>query len=169
VIVCVPDPCHSKPVEARPAQQAVSQQPGPQPASPQAAVPPPTVPDASDIRQDLALFDAVFGLPAARLPVDNSLAASAWPWLASGEEGGGRRDHARDRLGRRHPDDPHPAPVQPGKLDRSSGRRAAAILSEGAVLSIGGSPEDCFTPAEVAGLNSARQTAKNHQMASRPG
>jgi subtilase family serine protease len=40
----------------------------------------------TDIRQDLALFDAVFGLPAARLQVDTSLAGSAWPWLAGGEE-----------------------------------------------------------------------------------
>ena len=32
------------------------------------------------------MFDAVFGLPAARLQVDTSLAGSASPWLASGEE-----------------------------------------------------------------------------------
>ena len=42
--------------------------------------------DASDIRQDMAKFDAMFGLPVARLRVVNSLAGSATPWLASGEE-----------------------------------------------------------------------------------
>jgi len=43
-------------------------------------------PDASDIRQDMARFDRLFGLPPARLRVVNSLAGSASPWLASGEE-----------------------------------------------------------------------------------
>src|SRR5262249_36801455 len=42
--------------------------------------------DASDIRQDMARFDRLFGLPPARLRVVNSLAGSASPWLASGEE-----------------------------------------------------------------------------------
>ena len=50
------------------------------PQEPQQPVP------VTDIRQDLALFDAVFGLPAARLQVDTSMAGSASPWLASGEE-----------------------------------------------------------------------------------
>jgi hypothetical protein len=40
----------------------------------------------TDICQDLALFDALFSLPAARLQVDTSLAGSAWPRLAGGEE-----------------------------------------------------------------------------------
>jgi subtilase family serine protease len=43
-------------------------------------------PQITDIRQDLALFDTVFGLPAAQLQVDTSLASSASPWLAGGEE-----------------------------------------------------------------------------------
>ena len=37
-------------------------------------------PDASDIRQDMARFDSLFGLPPARLRVLNSLAGSASPW-----------------------------------------------------------------------------------------
>ena len=40
----------------------------------------------SDIRQDLAQFDSLFGLPAAHLRVVRSLAPSASPWLANGEE-----------------------------------------------------------------------------------
>jgi subtilase family serine protease len=47
-----------------------ARKPGP---DPQSSVP------VTDIRQDLALFDAVFGLPAARLQVDTSLAGSAPP------------------------------------------------------------------------------------------
>src|SRR5579863_7816685 len=42
--------------------------------------------DAVDIRQDMAQFDRMFHLPAARLQVVNSLAGSASPWLAGGEE-----------------------------------------------------------------------------------
>jgi subtilase family serine protease len=40
----------------------------------------------SDIRKDLAGFDATFGLPAARIRVVNSVAHSTTPWLAEGEE-----------------------------------------------------------------------------------
>ena len=40
----------------------------------------------SDIRQDLVQFDKLFGLPAAKLQVNASLAPSASPWLANGEE-----------------------------------------------------------------------------------
>src|ERR1022692_57426 len=43
-------------------------------------------PAVSDIRQDMARFDSLFGLPAARLRVVTSLAGSASPWLAYGEE-----------------------------------------------------------------------------------
>jgi len=40
----------------------------------------------SDIRQDLAQFDKLFHLPATRLRAVTSLAPSASPWLANGEE-----------------------------------------------------------------------------------
>jgi subtilase family serine protease len=51
------------------------------------ATPAPTqFPPVTDIRQDLIRFDSVFGLPAARIEVDNSLARSTTPWLAGGEE-----------------------------------------------------------------------------------
>jgi subtilase family serine protease len=43
-------------------------------------------PDGSDIRQDMARFDHLFGLPPARLRVVNSLAGTGSPWLAGGEE-----------------------------------------------------------------------------------
>jgi subtilase family serine protease len=57
--------------------QEFARKPGPDPQS--------NVP-VTDIRQDLALFDAVFGLPAVHLRVDTSLAGSASPWWATGEE-----------------------------------------------------------------------------------
>src|SRR5581483_8420120 len=40
----------------------------------------------SDIRRDLAAYDKVFRLPAARVRVVSTLAPSASPWLANGEE-----------------------------------------------------------------------------------
>ena len=43
-------------------------------------------PKVTDVRQDLARFDGLFGLPVARLQVVNSLARSASPWLADEEE-----------------------------------------------------------------------------------
>ena len=43
-------------------------------------------PVVSDLRQDMSRFDRLFGLPAARLKVVSSLASSASPWLANGEE-----------------------------------------------------------------------------------
>ena len=44
------------------------------------------VPASSDIRQDLARLDRLFGLPAAQLQVVNTLAHAPSPWLASIEE-----------------------------------------------------------------------------------
>ncbi len=44
--------------------------------------------EASDIRQDLDSFDSTFRLPAARIEVVRSLAGSASPWRATGEEVG---------------------------------------------------------------------------------
>ena len=43
-------------------------------------------PSGIDIRKDLAAFDRMFGLPAARIQVVTTLAGEASPWRASGEE-----------------------------------------------------------------------------------
>lgn len=40
----------------------------------------------SDLRQDMKKFDVLFGLPAAKLTFDDSLARVSQPWLANGEE-----------------------------------------------------------------------------------
>jgi subtilase family serine protease len=47
-----------------------------------------SAPAATDIRQELKGFDSVFGLSAARIEVVTSLAGSASPWRADGEEPG---------------------------------------------------------------------------------
>jgi len=63
--------------------------PAPSPSTP--ASPPPggnMPPAATDIRQDLAAFDSMFRLPAARIQVVTALAGAAAPWAASGEEVG---------------------------------------------------------------------------------
>jgi subtilase family serine protease len=53
---------------------------------PELAEPALSPPQVSDIRQDLARFDSLFGLPTARLRVVTSLAGPVSPWLAYGEE-----------------------------------------------------------------------------------
>jgi subtilase family serine protease len=129
------------------------------PSEPQQSVP------VTDIRQDLALFDAVFGLPVARLQVDASLAGSAGPWLASGEEVEDTEivhavaPDARIRL--------ILIPRQPGPGSFVAAEDAVLrlALSQGAVVSIGpAGAEHCFTSAEVAGLNSALQAAQDHHV-----
>jgi subtilase family serine protease len=46
----------------------------------------PDPPAVSDLRQDMAGFDKLFGLPAPRMRVVTSLAGPASPWLSYGEE-----------------------------------------------------------------------------------
>jgi subtilase family serine protease len=53
-----------------------------------APAPSPDTADITDIRQDLAAFNRMFGLPAARIQVVTTLAGSAAPWQAGGEEVG---------------------------------------------------------------------------------
>ena len=43
-------------------------------------------PPVTDIRQDMTRFDSVFGLPAAKIEIDNRLAHASTPWLTGGEE-----------------------------------------------------------------------------------
>jgi subtilase family serine protease len=50
--------------------------------------PTPSPGDATDIRQDLAAFNTMFGLPAARIQIVTTLAGAAAPWRAAGEEVG---------------------------------------------------------------------------------
>ncbi len=58
----------------------------PQSASAPGTPPPGVVPATTDIRKDLAAFDRAFRLPAARIQTVTTLAGSASPWQATGEE-----------------------------------------------------------------------------------
>jgi len=126
-------------------------------------------PQVSDIRQDLAQFDRLFGLPAARLRAVTTLAGAATPWLASQEEvADAEIVHAVA-----------PAAAitlllaSPASLSTPQSAVAAAVAvvrlgrSRGGVISISGAGqiggELCVTHAEVASLNSALQaTAGRH-------
>ena len=132
-----------------------------------AAVPPASPPGVTDIRQDLARFDSLFGLPAARLQVVNSLARSASPWLANDEEvedteivhAAAPEADIREVL--------ISDAAQDSPADASADVAAALRLglTQGAVISFSHSwGEQCFTAAEVAQLNSALQAAANHDV-----
>jgi subtilase family serine protease len=124
-------------------------------------------PDASDIRQDMARFDRLFGLAPARLRVVNSLAGTASPWLAGGEEvEDAEMVHA----------------VAPGaaisivvisqSAVRSPANFAAALTAflrlgatRGGVLSISATiGEHYLTPAEVAGMDAALRADRDHHV-----
>jgi subtilase family serine protease len=131
------------------------------------APPPGSPPRVTDIRQDLALFDHRFGLPAARLQVIDGPARSSSPWLANGEEvedteivhaaapGAAIREILIS-------DEAAHSPAA------ASADLAAALrlgLTQGAVISFSHSwGEHCFTTAEVAQLNSALQVARTHHV-----
>ncbi len=127
--------------------------------------PQPPSPLVTDIRRDLALFDAVFGLPAARLQVDTSLAGSAWPWLAGGEE-----VEDAEIVHAIAPDAAIRVILIPSWTGAGSWITALdgvlrLALSQGSVVSLSAIlGEDCFTPAQVAGLNSALQADQEHHV-----
>ncbi len=119
-------------------------------------------PGVTDIRQDLARFDSLFGLPAARLRVVTSLAGSASPWLANGEE--------VEDIEMVHAVAPGAAitvilvPATAAANPRNLTAALTAVvrlgLSRGAVISISASVGEHFvTRAEVARLRSALRAA----------
>jgi subtilase family serine protease len=121
------------------------------------------VPASSDIRQDLADFDAVFGLPAARVQVVNTLAHTASPWQASPEEVADT-----DIVHAIAPDAAIREVLIPSSTSASPGRVAAAVLaalrlglSQGGVIELSaGAREQCFTQAVIAQGNSVLQAAQ---------
>lgn len=121
----------------------------------------------TDIRHDLARFDSVFGLPAARLQVINSLARSPSPWLATLEEAEDTeivhavapRATIREVL---ISDGANDSPAS-ASMDVSAALRLG--MAHGAVISFSHSwGEQCFTKADVARLNSALQSDANHDV-----
>lgn len=132
------------------------------------AGPPPVSPPAvTDIRQDLARFDGVFGLPAARLRVVTTLAGSAAPWLAGGEE--------VEDTEIAHAVAPGAAiriVLVPATATDSAGDFAAALtealrvgLSQGSVISISASVgEHYLTLAQAGRLHDVLRAAMEHHV-----
>jgi subtilase family serine protease len=122
-------------------------------------------PQITDIRQDLALFDTMFGLPAAQLQVDASLASSASPWLAGGEEVEDAEIVHAVAPGAAIRVILIPNWTGPGSwmtaLDGvlQLAQSQASVVSLSAILG-----EECFTPTEAAELNSALQADEDHHV-----
>jgi len=131
------------------------------------AVPLLQLPAVTDIRQDLTRFDSVFGLPAARLQVVNTLAHSASPWLATIEE-----VEDTEIVHAVAPDAAIRELLIPSAPAASPGKVSAALLSalrlglaHGGVISLSASSgEQCFTPAEVAQGNLVLQAAQRDRV-----
>jgi len=124
-------------------------------------------PDASDIRQDMARFDSLFGLPPARLRVVNSLAGSASPWLAGGEE--------VEDTEMVHAVAPaaaisivlvkQSAVTSPADFTAALTAFLRLGATHGSVLSISATiGEHYLTPAEVAGVDAALRIDRNHHV-----
>jgi subtilase family serine protease len=137
--------------------QEFAQEPGPDRAGEPVPI--------TDIRKDMVLFDTVFSLPTARLQVDNSIADAASPWLASGEE-----VEDAEIVHAVAPDATIrviliPRQSSPGSALAATDTVLHLALSQAAVVSIGpGNNELCYTPTQVANLNSALQAAQDHHV-----
>jgi subtilase family serine protease len=125
------------------------------------------VPASSDIRQDLARFDSMFDLPAARLQVVNTLAHAASPWLAAPEE-----VEDTEIVHALAPDAAIREVLIPSPYTASTGQVSAAVvaamrlgLAQGGVISLSADAgEQCFTPAEIAQWNSVLQAAQRDRV-----
>jgi subtilase family serine protease len=127
-------------------------------------------PEVTDMRQDMAAFDAQFHLPAARMRVDTELAGARFPWLAFGEE-------VLD-VEMVHALAPDATVVilllPPTSLDNTKNAVSAAAASlragstEGDVISISAAGqiggEHCVSRAQVKVVNAALQTAASRHV-----
>jgi subtilase family serine protease len=125
-------------------------------------------PGISDIRQDLARFDSIFRLPAARIEVVNSLAHSPTPWLAAGgaQVGGGEVGDLEE-LHMIAPAATLRVVLLPAEIQTSAKAATAGMLA-GLRLAVSGTDvvsiswdlgEHFFTKAQAAELNSILQGA----------
>ena len=124
-----------------------------------APAPSPSSPGGTDIRQDLAQFDRLFGLPAARLQVVSSVAGGNAPYQAGGAE-------VRDAE-IVHAVAPNAA-IRVVLADASVASQFAALrlgITQGGVLLISVSVgEHCLTGPEVTALNSALQAGESRHV-----
>jgi subtilase family serine protease len=125
------------------------------------------VPTSTDIRQDLLLFDGMFGLAPARLQVVNTLAHAASPWLATPEE-----VEDTEVVHAVAPDATIREVLIPSADTASSGKVSVAVLAalrlglaQGGVISLSADAgEQCFTPAVVAEGNSILEAAQRDRV-----
>jgi subtilase family serine protease len=126
----------------------------------------PSPPSVTDIRQDLALFDRRFGLPAPHLRVVTTLAGTASPWLAAPEE--------VEDTEIVHAIAPDAAIrvilVKAADWATAKSRTTALIavlrlgLSASVISVSAGTGEHCLTAAEVTGLHAELQQARDHHV-----
>jgi subtilase family serine protease len=127
-------------------------------------------PQVTDMRQDMAAFDSMFRLPAARMRVITTLAGARSPWLAFGEE-----VLDVEMVHALAPDAALVILLLPStSLDNTENAVSAAIASlrlgstEGGVMSlsaagqIGG--EHCVSRAQTNSVNAALQTAASRHV-----
>jgi subtilase family serine protease len=119
----------------------------------------------SDIRKDLAGLDSIFGLPAARISVDNSIAHASSPWTAQGEE-----VEDTEIVHAIAPAAAIRVVLFNGSAVASPAGFTAAITTflrsgQGNVLSISASlGEHYFTKAETSSINGALQADETHRV-----
>jgi subtilase family serine protease len=122
-------------------------------------------PLVTDLRQDMAAFDSLFGLPTARMRVVTTLAGSRSPWLAFGEE-----VLDVEMVHALAPDASLVILLVPStSLDNTSNAVSAAVASlhlgstEGGVISISAAAqiggEQCVSRARADSVNAALQAA----------
>jgi subtilase family serine protease len=142
--------------------------PSPHPSGTIRVIGPDGAPDVTDIRQDLAKFDSIFRLPAARIEVVNSLAHSPTPWLAAGgAQAGGGEVGDLEELHMIVPGATLRVVLMPADIQTSAKAATAGILA-GLRLAVSGTDvvsiswdlgEHFFTKAQAAELNSILQEA----------
>jgi subtilase family serine protease len=130
-----------------------------------ASQPPVSSPGVTDIRQDLARFDSLNGIPAARLRVVTTLAGKSAPYLAGFEE--------VEDVEIAHAVAPG-AVIEVVLVREAAGNSTASFVNavleflhiavrRGDVISISASLGEHFaTPAQAAKLNAALQTVRDH-------
>jgi subtilase family serine protease len=127
-------------------------------------------PLVTDMRQDMAAFDSLFHLPAARMRVVTTLAGARSPWLAFGEE-----VLDVEMVHALAPDAALVIVLVPStSLDNTANAVSAAVASlrlgstEGGVMSISAAGqiggEHCVSRAQASSVNAALQTAANRHV-----
>jgi subtilase family serine protease len=123
---------------------------------------------ASDIRKDLAAFDAMFGLPTTTMRVDDSLGRTSSPWLAGQEEVEDVEIAHAVAPGASILVDLVPATATASAANFASafaGVLGLAVSQGAAVVSVSGSVgEHLVSGAELATIHAALRSATEHDV-----